>query len=220
MNRFLAPLLAALIVCSPAAAQSAHELLVGDSSNINPRYLLQLQASQRHAVVVDTRRSRLYLYENVDGQPRFVADYYVSHGRLGIEKMREGDKKTPLGVYQVTGFLPPERLTDFYGAGALPINYPNAWDRKQGRKGHGIWLHGTPSDTFSRPPRASASRLPNSASSIRCSTRNCWSIWSARPDPAFEDRLKAALKANMARRKAQAKARGVDTATSDTKGED
>ncbi|MBP6097592.1 MAG: L,D-transpeptidase family protein [Methyloversatilis sp.] len=120
-----------------------------------PRYLMQLPADQKHAVVVDARRSRLYLYENVDGRPRFVADYYVSHGRLGIEKLREGDKKTPLGVYQVTGFLPPERLTDFYGAGALPINYPNAWDRKQGRKGHGIWLHGTPSDTFSRPPRAS-----------------------------------------------------------------
>jgi murein L,D-transpeptidase YafK len=120
-----------------------------------PRYLLQLPASQRHAVVVDTRRSRLYLYENIAGRPHFVADYYVSHGRLGIEKMREGDKKTPLGVYQVTGFLPPERLTDFYGAGALPINYPNAWDRRLGRKGHGIWLHGTPPDTFSRPPRAS-----------------------------------------------------------------
>lgn len=120
-----------------------------------PRYLMQLPADQTHAVVVDARRSRLYLYENVDGRPRFVADYYVSHGRFGIEKLREGDKKTPLGVYQVTGFLPPERLTDFYGAGALPINYPNAWDRKQGRKGHGIWLHGTPSDTFSRPPRAS-----------------------------------------------------------------
>lgn len=120
-----------------------------------PRHLLQLPADQRHAVVVDTRRSRLYLYENIDGRPRFVADWYVSHGRLGIEKMREGDKKTPVGVYQVTGFLPPERLTDFYGAGALPINYPNAWDRKQGRNGHGIWLHGTPSDTFSRPPRAS-----------------------------------------------------------------
>lgn len=120
-----------------------------------PRYLMQLPADQTYAVLVDARRSRLYLYENVDGRPRFVADYYVSHGRFGIEKLREGDKKTPLGVYQVTGFLPPERLTDFYGAGALPINYPNAWDRKQGRKGHGIWLHGTPSDTFSRPPRAS-----------------------------------------------------------------
>ncbi|WP_018411471.1 L,D-transpeptidase family protein [Methyloversatilis thermotolerans] len=120
-----------------------------------PRYLLQMAADQRHAVVVDARRSRLYLYENIDGKPRFVADWYVSHGRLGIEKMREGDKKTPVGVYRVTGFLPPERLTDFYGAGALPLNYPNAWDRKLGRNGHGIWLHGTPSDTFSRPPRAS-----------------------------------------------------------------
>ena len=41
MIRLLAPLLAALIVCSPAAAQSAHELLIGDTSTINPRYLLQ-----------------------------------------------------------------------------------------------------------------------------------------------------------------------------------
>ena len=41
MIRFLAPLLATLIVCNPATAQSAHEMLVGDTSNINPRYLLQ-----------------------------------------------------------------------------------------------------------------------------------------------------------------------------------
>ena len=41
MIRLLAALLAALIVCSPAAAQSAHDLLVGDDQNINPRYLLQ-----------------------------------------------------------------------------------------------------------------------------------------------------------------------------------
>ena len=47
------------------------------------------------------------------------------------------------------------KLGDLYGTGAFPINYPNEWDRRQGRKGHGIWLHGTPSDTFSRPPKAS-----------------------------------------------------------------
>ena len=41
MIRFVAALLAALAFCSPAAAQSAHELLVGDTGNINPRYLLQ-----------------------------------------------------------------------------------------------------------------------------------------------------------------------------------
>jgi len=41
MIRFLAPLLAALLVCSPAAAQSAHDLLIGETKDINPRYLLQ-----------------------------------------------------------------------------------------------------------------------------------------------------------------------------------
>jgi len=120
-----------------------------------PRYLLQMQPDQKNAIVVDTQKSRLYLYQNDNGRPRFVADYYISHGKLGAEKRREGDKKTPVGVYHVTSSLSPKAVGDFYGTGAFPINYPNEWDKRQGRNGHGIWLHGTPSDTFSRPPRAS-----------------------------------------------------------------
>ena len=123
-----------------------------------PRYLLQMQPDQRYAVVVDTKRSRLYLYENDTangGRPRFVADYYVTQGKLGAEKMAEGDKKTPIGVYHVTANLPKQKLADLYGSGAFPLNYPNEWDKRQGRSGSGIWLHGTPSDTFARPPRAS-----------------------------------------------------------------
>lgn len=123
-----------------------------------PRYLLQMRADQRYAIVVDTKRSRLYLYENDQangGRPRFVADYYVTQGKLGAEKVSEGDKKTPVGVYHVTSSLPREKLADLYGSGAYPLNYPNEWDKRQGRNGSGIWLHGTPSDTFSRPPKAS-----------------------------------------------------------------
>jgi len=120
-----------------------------------PRYLLQMHPEQKFAVVVDTQKARLYLYRNVDGRPRFVADYYISHGKAGTDKVREGDKKTPVGVYHVTASLPRQKLTDFYGSGAFPISYPNEWDKRQGRNGHGIWLHGTPSNTFSRPPKAS-----------------------------------------------------------------
>jgi murein L,D-transpeptidase YafK len=120
-----------------------------------PRYLLQMQSDQKHAIVIDTQKSRLYLYQNDNGRPRFVADYYVSQGKLGADKTQEGDKKTPIGVYHVTSKLSPQKIGDFYGSGAFPINYPNEWDKRQGRNGHGIWLHGTPSDTFSRPPRAS-----------------------------------------------------------------
>ncbi|MDO8933993.1 MAG: L,D-transpeptidase family protein [Rhodocyclaceae bacterium] len=125
------------------------------TANYVPRYLLQLRADQKYAVVVDTQKARLYLYQNDNGTPRFVADYYVTHGKLGTEKLKEGDKKTPIGVYHVTASLPRQKLGDFYGSGAFPISYPNEWDKKMGRNGHGIWLHGTPSDTFSRPPKAS-----------------------------------------------------------------
>jgi len=120
-----------------------------------PKYLLQFESGQNYALVVDTRQSTLYVFENANGVPHYVADYYVSSGKNGTDKTRQGDKKTPLGVYQVTASLPRAKLTDFYGAGAFPISYPNEWDRREGRDGNGIWLHGTPSDTYSRPPRAS-----------------------------------------------------------------
>jgi len=128
-----------------------------------PRYLVQMQPEQRHALVVDTARSTLYVFENHGGEARYVTDYYVTIGKNGIDKFKEGDKKTPLGVYHVTGHIPRQKLnatygdkaSELYGTGALPINYPNEWDRRQGRAGHGIWLHGVPFDTYSRPPRAS-----------------------------------------------------------------
>ena len=127
-----------------------------------PRYLVQLQPGQRHAFVVDTARSTLYVFENHNDEARYVTDYYISIGKNGFDKAREGDNKTPLGVYHVTGSLTREKLAatygklaEQYGIGALPISYPNEWDRREGRNGYGIWLHGVPFDTYSRPPRAS-----------------------------------------------------------------
>jgi len=125
------------------------------STKLAPRYLWKLDAQQKYAIVVDTSRSTLYLYENVKGEPRYVADYYITIGKLGTEKVSEGDQRTPIGVYFVKADLPKNKLADLYGSGAYPLSYPNEWDRKNGRGGSGIWLHGTPSDTYSRPPRAS-----------------------------------------------------------------
>ena len=120
-----------------------------------PSFVLQLEPHQKHVIVVDSRRSRLYLFENAGGKPQLVGDYYVTLGKNGMEKTREGDQKTPVGVYFVTANLPRQKLSDFYGAGAYPISYPNEWDRRMGRNGHGIWLHGVPSALYSRPPRSS-----------------------------------------------------------------
>jgi murein L,D-transpeptidase YafK len=120
-----------------------------------PKYLMQLAPSQQHAVLVDASRSRLYVFTNDNGKPKYLTDYYISIGLNGVDKEREGDQRTPIGVYHVTANLPKKTLSDFYGDGAFPLNYPNDWDKLEGRDGYGIWLHGTPSDTYSRPPRAS-----------------------------------------------------------------
>ena len=119
-----------------------------------PAQFVQLSPWNRHAIAIDASRARLYLFENGPQGPRLVADYYVSVGKLGIDKSAEGDLRTPLGVYFITSNLDPKSLKDFYGAGALPINYPNPYDTRRGKTGRGIWLHGTPPELYSRAPKA------------------------------------------------------------------
>jgi murein L,D-transpeptidase YafK len=117
-----------------------------------PAPLVQLAPRQSHVLLIDTSRSRLFVYANDLGRPRYVTDFYISLGKNGVEKSREGDQKTPIGVYTIISAK--DKLPDFYGPGAYPVDYPNDWDKLNGRKGHGIWLHGTPSETYSRPPWA------------------------------------------------------------------
>ena len=126
-----------------------------------PDQFLRLPPGTRHAIAIDTSRSRLYLFENGaragDELPRLrlVSDFFITVGLHGVDKRVEGDKRTPLGVYHITGSHDPEALPDLYGTGALPLNYPNALDVQRGRTGSGIWLHGTPSVQFVRAPQAS-----------------------------------------------------------------
>ena len=117
-----------------------------------PSQFLALSPQNRHAIAVDASRSRLYLFENTATGLKLLADYYISVGKSGIEKKVEGDLRTPLGVYFITSNLNRNSLKDFYGSGALPINYPNQLDMRRGKTGSGIWLHGTPREQFSRAP--------------------------------------------------------------------
>ncbi len=118
-----------------------------------PEYLLQLSPKQRHVIVVDASMSRLHVFANDEGNRlRLAGDSYVSVGKKGMLKVKEGDQRSPVGVYFVTSRLDPGGLSDFYGSAALPINYPNEWDRRLGRTGYGIWLHGVPSSTYNRAP--------------------------------------------------------------------
>lgn len=110
-----------------------------------------------HVVVVDAQHSRLYWFANraLDGhfsELVLLFETYVSVGTQGVGKRNEGDLRTPVGVYSIQRMISGPTLPDFYGPGALVLNYPNEVDQMLNRTGSGIWLHGTPSEQYSRPP--------------------------------------------------------------------
>ncbi|MFV1922722.1 MAG: L,D-transpeptidase family protein [Methylotenera sp.] len=125
-----------------------------DNQRQVPNIAVQMNAKQTHLILIDTVMSRLFVYKKTKTGLQHVADYYVTIGKNGTDKNVEGDKRTPIGLYFASKKLTTP-LSDFYGDGAYPLNYPNALDKHNKKTGHGIWLHGTPKDTYSRPPRAS-----------------------------------------------------------------
>lgn len=118
-----------------------------------PREILALGDNVNTAILVEKSRNRLYLYQRrADGSLSMLRDYYVSTGKLNGNKKLRGDLKTPEGVYFITSFIPQSKLPDKYGVAAFPVNYPNELDTRLGKTGFGIWLHGTDSRSYSRPP--------------------------------------------------------------------
>ncbi len=120
-----------------------------------PAEFIVLPKAVHHAIAVDTSRARLYLFENGAQGLRLVSDHYISVGKQGVDKTVEGDQRTPLGVYFVSDRMGGGALEQRFGAGALQLNYPNAFDKLRGRTGGGIYVHGVPADTYSRPPKDS-----------------------------------------------------------------
>ena len=122
-----------------------------------PRQILALGESVKKALLIDKNANRLYVFTRQDSGELLeeVNDYYITTGKLIGDKSVKGDLRTPEGVYFITSWISPDKLPDKYGSGAFPVNYPNELDKRNGKTGYGIWLHGTDKGYYSRPPRAS-----------------------------------------------------------------
>ena len=125
-----------------------------NSQNVSPDFNLQLSHKYKYLIYVDVKSSRLFTYKNDNGRLVFNSDHYVSIGKNGFDKKYEGDKRTPVGMYFLKNKI-KRKLPDLYGDGAYRINYPNAYDKLNKYTGSGIWIHGTPQNTYSRAPQSS-----------------------------------------------------------------
>lgn len=119
-----------------------------------PQQLVRLAPNVRHLIAVDASHSRVYVFRHSGSGLELLRSFYASIGQGGFDKTVEGDLRTPLGVYFITSRLEEAQLEAIYGIGALPLNYPNEHDRRLGRTGSGIWLHGVPRTGYARSPYA------------------------------------------------------------------
>ncbi len=116
-----------------------------------PAFVLEIPVSVADVFVADAGNAAIYRFERDDGGVRLAAESYMSIGSKGVGKARAWDRKTPLGVYFVTEQLDTSKLHQKYGFTAFPLDYPNAWDRRNNRTGYGVWVHGV-EGSDQRPP--------------------------------------------------------------------
>lgn len=89
----------------------------------------------------DKARKLLFQLEDRNGAPAIVREFACIHGRKEGDKQKEGDLKTPEGVYFITRKITQKLDYMEYGPHAFALNYPNPADRLRGKTGGGIWLH-------------------------------------------------------------------------------
>ena len=96
--------------------------------------------SIQYVMICQKDMKDIILYDTKNKKKLFSSSVFI--GEKSGDKKVEGDLKTPVGAYELTNKL--TNIDPFYGPLALTTNYPNIFDKANGKTGHGIWIHGLP----------------------------------------------------------------------------
>ncbi|WP_200763628.1 L,D-transpeptidase family protein [Nitrosophilus alvini] len=102
-----------------------------------------------YILVCSKKRKELDIYKIAGNDLKKLKRIKVIVGKNSGDKIKEGDLRTPVGVYRLTRKL--TGLDDYYGPFAFTTTYPNLFDRIRGKNGHGIWIHGMPQNCEREP---------------------------------------------------------------------
>lgn len=149
---FSAALVLSAVTASQAVAQSETAFSSDKYAEKVPSNLVHLGVASTYyspyAFVVDKKSRELTVWTQDAGGYRVVEKFPADLGKKDGDKRSSGDHKTPEGVYFLLEQLQGPGL-DFslYGNRAFTTNYPNFFDRRDGKTGDGIWLHAIPDST-------------------------------------------------------------------------
>ncbi len=98
--------------------------------------------TKKFIVLAQKSNKKLTLFKNENNDFKLLYSSDVIVGEKPGDKYEEGDKKTPLGAYDLIN--KKTKVDQFYGPFAIVTSYPNDFDKSLNKKGHGIWIHGMP----------------------------------------------------------------------------
>jgi len=101
-----------------------------------------ISISSGYVVAVDKKIQKIYVFKK-NGELTRVFEAGCSTGKNQGGKQVSGDAKTPTGIFFATRILTNPGPPETYGTLAFPLDYPNITDRKSGKNGDNIWIHGT-----------------------------------------------------------------------------
>ncbi len=136
----------AVFLSTPALAENETQ---NETANRVPSSLVQISPHplyySPYAFVVDKKARTLTVWHQDGGKLTSVASFPADLGKREGEKKSQGDHKTPNGVYFLQEKLEGATLNfSLYGKRAFTTDYPNFFDRIDGKTGNGIWLHAVP----------------------------------------------------------------------------
>ena len=99
-------------------------------------------------LLVDKQKLKadLMTWGNTKDKSEKLMSYRIAIGKAEGDKQREGDNKTPEGIYITQEIIDGRGLPAKYGPFAIPIDFPNPPDLAAKKTGYGIWLHGVEKD--------------------------------------------------------------------------
>jgi len=106
-----------------------------------PEALVSLSAE--HAIIVDKTMQKIFVFHFSAGMFDMVYESNCSTGKNKGMKIVSGDGRTPEGIYFATEFYGDAELSSTYGSMAFDLDYPNLLDKREGKNGNNIWIHGT-----------------------------------------------------------------------------
>ena len=106
-----------------------------DGGSFHPKYIF----------LADKQNRTLSVWGHKNGIPVLIAYYPMDIGKNSGDKAVGGDDRTPVGIYFIQERREMAKVNyENYGIRAFTLNYPNFFDRFEGKSGYGIWLHAIP----------------------------------------------------------------------------